>query len=50
MVTIALIGLIVFGKEHKGQLEVVMYTLVVFLIVAVFAIIRRNVRNIYKIK
>ena len=44
IVTIALIGLIIYGKEHKDQLEVVMYALTVILIVAVFAIIRRNIK------
>lgn len=43
--TIALIGLIIYGKEHKDQLEVVMYALTVILIVAVFAIIRRNIKT-----
>ena len=45
IVTIALIGLIIYGKEHKDQLEVVMYALTVILIVAVFAIIRRNLKQ-----
>lgn len=45
IVTIALIGLIIYGKEHKDQLEVVMYALTVILIVAVFAIIRRNIKT-----
>ena len=44
IVTIALIGLIIYGKEHKDQLEVVTYALTVILIVAVFAIIRRNIK------
>ena len=44
IVTIALIGLIIYGKEHIDQLEVVMYALTVILIVAVFAIIRRNIK------
>ena len=43
IVTIALIGLIIYGKEHIDQLEVVMYVTVI-LIVAVFAIIRRNIK------
>ena len=43
--TIALIGLIIYGKEHKDQLEVVMYALTVILIVAVFAILRRNIKT-----
>ena len=46
IVTIALIGLIIYGKEHKDQLEVVMYALTVILIVAVFAIIRRNIKTV----
>ena len=45
IVTIALIGLIIYGKEYKEQLEVVMYALTVILIVAVFAIIRRNLKQ-----
>ena len=45
IVTIALIELIIYGKEHKDQLEVVMYALTVILIVAVFAIIRRNLKQ-----
>ena len=45
IVTIALIGLIIYGKEYKEQLEVVLYALSVILIVAVFAIIRRNIKT-----
>ena len=45
IVTIALIGLIIYGKYHKEQLEVLMYALTVILIVAVFAIIRRNIKT-----
>lgn len=45
IVTIALIGLIIYGKEYKEQLEVVMYALSVILIVAVFAIVRRNLKQ-----
>ena len=45
IVTIALIELIIYGKEHKDQLEVVMYALTVIIIVAVFAIIRRNLKQ-----
>lgn len=48
IVTIALVGLIIFGKEHKDILEAVMYILTTFLIVAIFAIIRRNVKRICK--
>ena len=50
IVTIALIGLIIYGKDHKGQLEVVMNVLTVILVVAFFAIIRRNVKQICKNK
>ena len=50
IVTFALIGLIIYGKDHKGQLEVVMYVLTVILVVAFFAIIRRNVKQICKNK
>ena len=45
IVTIALIGLKIFGKEHKEQLEVVMYALTVILIVVVFVIIRHNIKT-----
>ena len=45
MVTMSLIGLIIYGKEYKEQLEVVMYALSVILIVAVFAIVRRNLKQ-----
>ena len=48
IVIFALIGLIIYGKEHKDILEVVMYILTSFLIVAIFAIIRRNVKRICK--
>lgn len=50
IVTVALIGLILYSKDHKGQLEVVMYVLTVILVVAFFAIIRRNVKQICKNK
>ena len=50
IVIFALIGLIIYGKDHKGQLEVVMYVLTVILVVAFFAIIRRNVKQICKNK
>ena len=50
IVTFALIGLIMYGKDHKAQLEEVMYVLTVILVVAFFAIIRRNVKQICKKK
>ena len=50
IVTFSLIGLIIYGKDHKAQLEVVMYVLTVILVVAFFAIIRRNVKQICKNK
>ena len=50
IVTCALIGLIIYGKDQKAQLEVVMYVLTVILVVAFFAIIRRNVKQICKNK
>ena len=50
IVTFALIGLIMYGKDHKVQLEEVMYVLTVILVVAFFAIIRRNVKQICKNK
>ena len=37
IVTFALIGLIMYGKDHKAQLEEVMYVLTVILVVAFFA-------------
>lgn len=46
VVTFALIGLIIYGQGHKEQLEVVMSILTVILIVAIFAIIRRNAKRI----
>lgn len=46
VVTFALIGLIIYGQGHKEQLEVVMSILTVILIVAIFAIIRRNIKRI----
>lgn len=45
IVTFALIGLIIYGKEYKEQLEIALYGLTVFLVVAIFAIIRRNVKR-----
>ena len=50
IVTFALIGLIIYGKDHKAQLEVVMNVLTVILVLAFFAIIRRNVKQICKNK
>lgn len=44
--TFALLGLIIYGQEHKGQLEVVFSILIVILIVAFFAIIRQKVKRI----
>lgn len=44
--TLALLGLIVYGQEHKGQLEVVSYILVAIIVVTLFAIIRRNAKRI----
>ena len=44
IVTIALIGLIIYGKYHKEQMESVLK----ILIVAIFAIICRNVKILYK--
>jgi high-affinity Fe2+/Pb2+ permease len=47
--TFVMIGLIIYGQEHRGQLEVVLSVLVVILIVALFAIIsstvKRNIKN-----
>ena len=42
----AMLGLIIYGQGHKEQLEVVMSILTVILIVATFAIIRRNIKRI----
>lgn len=46
----AMLGLIIYGQGHKEQLEVVMSILTVILIVAIFAIIRRNIKRICKSK
>lgn len=50
LITIVLVALILYGKDHKGQLEVVFDILAVFIIVAAFAIITRNVKRICKNK
>ena len=50
LMTIALVAFILYGKDHKGQLEVVFNILIAFLIVAAFAIITRNVKRICKNK
>ena len=50
LMTIALVAFILYGKDHKGQLEVVFNILISFLIVAAFAIITRNVKRICKNK
>ena len=46
----AMLGLIIYGQGYKEQLEVVMSILTVILIVATFAIIRRNIKRIWKSK
>lgn len=46
VVTFAMLGLIIYGQGHKEQLEVAMSILTVILIVATFAIIRRNTKRI----
>ena len=46
----AMLGLIIYGQGHKEQLEVAMSILTVILIVATFAIIRRNIKRIWKSK
>ena len=48
--TFALIGLILYGQGHKEQLNVVLSILTVILIIAFFAVIRRNVKDACKIK
>jgi len=50
LMTIAFVAFILYGKDHKGQLEVVFNILIAFLIVAAFAIINRNVKRICKNK
>lgn len=50
LMTIALVAFILYGKDHKGQLEVVFNILIAFLIVAAFAIITRNVKRMCKNK
>ena len=42
----AMLGLIIYGQGYKEQLEVVMSILTVILIVATFAINRRNIKRI----
>ena len=42
----AMLGMIKYGQGHKEQLEIVMSILTVILIVATFAIIRRNIKRI----
>lgn len=48
IVTFVLLGLIIYGRAHKDHLEVVLSILTVFLVIAVFAVIRRNVKEICK--
>ena len=50
ILTFALIGLIMYGKDHKAQLEEVMYVLTVILVVAFFSFFLRNVKQICKNK
>ena len=50
VVTFAMLGMIIYGQGHKEQLEVAMSILTVILIVATFAIIRRNIKRICKSK
>ena len=50
IVTFGMLGLIIYGQEHKGQLEDVLSILVVILVVALFAIISYNVKRIIKNK
>lgn len=50
VVTFAMLGLIIYGQGHKEQLEVAISILTVILIVATFAIIRRNIKRIWKSK
>ena len=46
VVTFVMLGLIIYGQGRKEQLEVAMSILTVILIVATFAIIRRNIKRI----
>ena len=50
IVTFGMLGLIIYGQEHKGELEDVLSILVVILVVALFAIISYNVKRIIKNK
>lgn len=50
IITFVMFGLIIYGQEHKGQLEDVLSILVVILVVALFAIISYNVKRIIKNK
>lgn len=49
-ITFAIIGLIIYSQGHKEQIEVVLSILVIFLVIAVFAVIRRNVKEACKNK
>lgn len=49
-VTLLMLCLIWYGHDHKEQLEYVLSVLTVILIVAIFAIIRRNVKQMCKNK
>jgi quinol-cytochrome oxidoreductase complex cytochrome b subunit len=44
--TFALLGLIIYGQEHKGRLEIVLSILIVILIVAFFAVIMKKIKCI----
>lgn len=46
----AIIGLIIYSQEHKEQMEVVVSILPMILVIAFFAVIRRNVKEACKNK
>lgn len=46
----AIIGFIIYSQEHKEQMEVVVSILPMILVIAFFAVIRRNVKEACKNK
>ena len=50
LLVLVILGLILNGKGHKVQLEVVLHILAVVSIVAAFAIITRNVKRMCNCK
>lgn len=50
VVTLAMLCLIKYGHEHRDVLESILSILTVVLVVAIFAIIRRNVKQMCRNK